>query len=102
MGKPEKDILKLIPPPKTPPKLTARRIGIHTSSSGGVQNAAERAYRLATDDLQVVEPLGAATLLTVDVDGQVLKVQTPPTVRSEPHHDVWLRVQPNSFSRAGT
>ena len=33
--------------------------------------------------VQVVEPLGAATLLTVDIDGQVLKAQTPPTVRSE-------------------
>ena len=53
MGKPEKDILKLIPPPKTPPKLTARRIGIHTSSSGGVQNAAERAYRLGCNTFQI-------------------------------------------------
>ena len=42
----EKDILKLLPAPVKPPKLTARRIGIHTSTAGGVQNAAERAYRL--------------------------------------------------------
>jgi multiple sugar transport system ATP-binding protein len=47
--------------------------------------------------VQVVEPLGAATLLTVDVDGQVLKVQTPPTVRSEPHQDVWLHVAPEAM-----
>jgi deoxyribonuclease-4 len=53
VGKPEKDILKLIPPPKTPPRLTARRIGIHTSSAGGVQNAAERAYRLGCNTFQI-------------------------------------------------
>ena len=44
--KKEKDILKLLPHPAKPPKLTARRIGIHTSTAGGVANAAERAYRL--------------------------------------------------------
>jgi multiple sugar transport system ATP-binding protein len=47
--------------------------------------------------VQVVEPLGAATLLTLDVDGQVLKAQTPPTVRSEPHQEVWLRVAPEAM-----
>ena len=49
----EKDILRLIPPPKEPPKLTSRRIGIHTSTSGGVANAAERAYRLGCNALQI-------------------------------------------------
>jgi len=49
----ERDILKLIPPPKTPPKLTARRIGIHTSTAGGVENAAERAYRLGCNTFQI-------------------------------------------------
>jgi deoxyribonuclease-4 len=49
----EKDILKLIPPPKEPPKLTARRIGIHTSTAGGVENAAERAYRLGCNAFQI-------------------------------------------------
>ncbi len=49
----EKDILKLLPPPAKPPKLTARRIGIHTSTAGGVHNAAERAYRLGCNTLQV-------------------------------------------------
>ena len=51
--KKEKDILKLIPPPKRPPRLTARRIGIHTSTAGGVENAAERAYRLGCNTLQI-------------------------------------------------
>ena len=49
----EKDILKLIPPPPKPPKLTSRRIGIHTSTAGGVHNAAERAYRLGCNTLQI-------------------------------------------------
>ncbi len=49
----ETDILKLIPAPKTPPKRTRLRIGIHTSTAGGVENAAERAYRLGCNALQI-------------------------------------------------
>ena len=48
----EQDILKRTAP-KRPPRLTSRRIGIHTSSAGGVQNAAERAYRLGCNTLQI-------------------------------------------------
>lgn len=48
----EQDLLRL-PPPKRPPRLTHRRIGIHTSSAGGVQNAAERAYRLGCNTFQI-------------------------------------------------
>src|SRR5690242_117982 len=48
----EQEILKH-PAPKRPPRLTSRRIGIHTSSAGGVQNAAERAYRLGCNTLQI-------------------------------------------------
>lgn len=48
----EQDILKL-PSPKRPPRLTSRRIGIHTSIAGGVENAAERAYRLGCNTLQI-------------------------------------------------
>ncbi len=51
--KKERDILKLLPSPKQPPKLTARRIGIHTSTAGGVENAAERAYRLGCNTFQI-------------------------------------------------
>jgi deoxyribonuclease IV len=51
--KKEKDILKLLPHPKVPPKLTPRRIGIHTSTAGGVENAAERAYRLGCNTFQI-------------------------------------------------
>lgn len=48
----EQDILKM-PAPRRPPRHTARRIGIHTSIAGGVQNAAERAYRLGCNALQI-------------------------------------------------
>ena len=48
----EQDILKL-PPPKHAPKLTARRIGIHTSIAGGVEMAAERAWRLGCNAFQI-------------------------------------------------
>jgi deoxyribonuclease IV len=48
----EQDILR-ISPPKRPPQRTSRRIGIHTSIAGGVQNAAERAYRLGCNAFQI-------------------------------------------------
>ena len=48
----EQDILAQ-PAPKCPPRLTSRRIGIHTSTAGGIHNAAERAYRLGCNTLQI-------------------------------------------------
>jgi deoxyribonuclease-4 len=48
----EQDLLNL-PPPRRPPRITSRRIGIHTSIAGGVQNAAERAYRLGCNAFQI-------------------------------------------------
>jgi deoxyribonuclease-4 len=48
----EQDILKM-PPPARPPRLTARRIGIHTSTAGGPETAAERAYRLGCNTFQI-------------------------------------------------
>jgi deoxyribonuclease-4 len=48
----EQDILRRAAP-KRPPRLTSRRIGIHTSTAGGVQNAAERSYRLGCNTLQI-------------------------------------------------
>jgi deoxyribonuclease IV len=48
----EQDILKH-PAPRRPPRLTSRRIGIHTSSAGGAHNAAERAYRLGCNTFQI-------------------------------------------------
>jgi deoxyribonuclease-4 len=52
----EQDLDKLphMPPPgKGAPKLTSRRVGIHTSTAGGVETAAERAYRLGCNTFQV-------------------------------------------------
>jgi deoxyribonuclease-4 len=48
----EQDILRRAAP-KRPPRLTSRRIGMHTSSAGGVQNSAERAYRLGCNTFQI-------------------------------------------------
>jgi deoxyribonuclease IV len=48
----EQDILQ-ISAPSVPPRLTSRRIGIHTSTAGGVQTAAERAYRLGCNTFQI-------------------------------------------------
>jgi len=48
----EQDVLSQ-PPPKRAPGRSARRIGIHTSIAGGVQNAAERAYRLGCSAFQI-------------------------------------------------
>lgn len=42
-----------MPPPPRPPRLTSRRIGIHTSVAGGVENAAERAWRLGCNTFQI-------------------------------------------------
>jgi len=48
----EQDILAR-PAPRRPPRLTSRRIGIHTSTAGGIHNAAERAHRLGCNTLQI-------------------------------------------------
>src|SRR5512147_2536602 len=48
---PEKDILKVLPAEPASP-TTSRRIGIHTSTAGGVETAAERAWRLGCNAFQ--------------------------------------------------
>lgn len=48
----EKDPLKW-PKAVTPQWRTSRRIGIHTSIAAGVENAAERAYRLGCNTFQI-------------------------------------------------
>jgi deoxyribonuclease-4 len=48
----EQDLLKL-PSRKRSLRPATRRIGIHTSSAGGVQNAAERAWRLGCNTFQI-------------------------------------------------
>jgi len=48
----EQDILRGVPR-KRPPRPSSPRIGIHTSVAGGVENAAERAYRSGSNTLQI-------------------------------------------------
>jgi deoxyribonuclease IV len=48
----EADVLNY-PRPNRPHKMTSRRIGIHTSIAGGVENSAERAYRLGCNTFQI-------------------------------------------------
>src|SRR2546421_6156914 len=48
----EFDILKQ-PMPPLPITYTRARIGIHTSTSGGVEKAVERAYRLGCNAMQI-------------------------------------------------
>src|SRR5512140_1230858 len=50
---PEKDILKLLPAKPFSPAPKTRRVGIHCSTSGGVETAAERAWRMGCNSLQV-------------------------------------------------
>ena len=45
----------------------------------------------------VVEPMGSTILLTVDVEGQTVKVQAPPTFRTAPHQTIWLTFSPNTM-----
>src|SRR5437588_8930614 len=52
MAAEQRDILKQ-PPPAEPPWRTSLRIGIHTSTAGGVETAAERAYRLGCSCFQI-------------------------------------------------
>jgi deoxyribonuclease-4 len=49
----EQNLKHMPPKPLRPPSLTTRRIGIHTSTQGGVEAAAERAYRLGCNTLQI-------------------------------------------------
>jgi deoxyribonuclease-4 len=51
--KPERDILKLIPAAERRPQPSALRIGIHTSTAGGVETSAERAWRLGCNTFQI-------------------------------------------------
>ncbi len=46
-----------------PPKPGPRRIGIHTSTAGGVEMAAERAYRLGANTFQIFSSTAVEALL---------------------------------------
>ena len=42
--------------------------------------------------VQVYEPLGSAVLLTTELGGQMLKIQTSAKFRAEPGDQVWIRL----------
>ena len=52
-GSAELDALKILPEHPASPASKSRKIGIHTMTSGGVETAAERAYRLGCNTFQV-------------------------------------------------
>jgi multiple sugar transport system ATP-binding protein len=67
----------------------AIKVGVRAENIEVVQNGGNGYLR---STVLVVEPLGSATLLTTDVEGQTLKVQTAPTVRAKPGQDLWLNL----------
>lgn len=62
-----------------------------------VSVAKERASGHIAATVLVVEPMGSTILLTVDVEGQTLKVQAPPSFRTAPHQTIWLGFSPNTM-----
>ena len=70
------------------------KLGVRAEKIEVVENGGDGALRAT---VQVVEPLGAATLLTVELEGQPLKVQTAPTLRVQPGQDLWLRLTPEAL-----
>jgi len=56
--------------------------------------ATEHAPGTVRAEVDVVEPVGSAILLSVTVGGQALKVQAPPTFRVDPGSPVWLGFPP--------
>ena len=67
--------------------VRAENIGVATDRASGDVPAT----------VLVVEPMGSSVLLTVDVDGQDIKVQAPPTFRTSPHQMIWLTFSPNTM-----
>ena len=60
--------------------VRAENIHVGTEASPGAVRA----------EVEVVEPVGSAVLLTVAVGGTPMKVQAPPTFRTDPGSAVWL------------
>src|ERR1035438_5363485 len=108
----EQDILILARPgPKRPPRLSSRRIGIHTSTAGGIHNAAERAYRLGCNTLQIFSSsprqwasheLGAPSctemnLLRARYDLKPLAIHTNYLVNMASSNDLFLHKSMEAF-----
>jgi multiple sugar transport system ATP-binding protein len=64
--------------------IRAENIAVHDQPGDGTLRAT----------VEVVEPTGAAVLLTVRLDGHLVKVQAPAGFQAEPDRPVWLGPQP--------
>jgi multiple sugar transport system ATP-binding protein len=64
--------------------IRAENITVHDQTGDGALRAT----------VEVVEPTGAAVLLTVRLDGHAVKVLAPAGFRAEPDRQVWLRLAP--------
>jgi multiple sugar transport system ATP-binding protein len=82
-----------IPAPAGTP-LGRLRVGVRAEA---IQLAGDGQDGAVAARVDVVEPLGAAILLTVTVEDQELKVQVPPDVRVEPGDVVQLIFAPRSI-----
>jgi multiple sugar transport system ATP-binding protein len=65
------------------------RLGVRAES---IELAAEDTPDVVPATVQVFEPLGSATLLTVELAGQQVKVLAPASYRTEPGTTVWLHI----------
>jgi multiple sugar transport system ATP-binding protein len=66
------------------------RLGVRAESIGLADPHAAGAVPAT---VQVFEPLGSATLLTVDLAGQQVKVQASASYRADPGDNVWLSLK---------
>jgi multiple sugar transport system ATP-binding protein len=66
-------------------------VGIRAENIAVAEEPGDGALRAT---VEVVEPTGAAVLLTVRLDGHPVKVMAPAGFRAEPDLTVWLRPQP--------
>ncbi|MCX4095456.1 ABC transporter ATP-binding protein [Nocardia sp. alder85J] len=69
------------------------RLGIRPEALEVIEESTDPMLRAG---LQVIEPLGASTLLTTEVAGQVVKVQTAAGFRADPGDPLTLRVPARS------
>jgi multiple sugar transport system ATP-binding protein len=65
------------------------RLGVRAES---IRLADQQTAGVVPATVQVFEPLGSATLLTVDLAGQQVKVQASASYRADPGDKVWLRM----------
>ena len=74
--------------------IRAENIGIQEDDGGAPGGGHGGTLEASVD---VVEPLGHATLLTVDLEGHPIKVQVPSSVRVSPDERIRLRFEPESL-----